>query len=67
MNKSELFCCFVGDSGRCEALAEWIVAYGASPDDLTHSCTTHVGELLSDAKEHRIYPIECESARPEEK
>jgi hypothetical protein len=60
----EPFCCFVGEKGHCGLKAEWIVVHGSSPDDLTHSCTAHVGGLLTDSKIHYIYPIECELAAP---
>ena len=46
-------CCLIG----CELLAEWVIVYGLSPDDYTEACTAHDGQLLTDAKEHRIYHI----------
>jgi hypothetical protein len=60
----EPFCCFVGEKGHCGLKAEWIVVHGSSLDELTHSCTAHVGGLLTDSKIHYIYPIECELAAP---
>lgn len=47
-------CCQIG----CEEKAEWNIVWGNSPDDYTHACTKHVGELLTEASEHRIYPLE---------
>jgi hypothetical protein len=46
-------CCKLG----CEASAQWRIYDGEKPDDYTEACTAHVGDLLSDAPEHRIYPI----------
>lgn len=40
---------------HCNKPAEWIIYDGDKVDDYTESCTAHVGELLSDAPEHRIY------------
>jgi hypothetical protein len=48
------YCCFL----PCESYAEWTIVTGPSPDDVTESCTAHVGELLTDAAEHRVYPLE---------
>ncbi len=31
----------------CTKKAEWEINYGRSPDDYTHACEAHVGELLS--------------------
>lgn len=42
----------------CPKTAEWQIWHGTSPDDNTFSCTEHVGEMLTDAPEHRIYPVE---------
>jgi len=39
----------------CRKKAEWTIIHGLSPDDYTEACTDHVGDLLTDAKEHRIY------------
>jgi hypothetical protein len=40
----------------CSQSAEWVIYDGDRPEDYTECCTMHVGELLSDALEHRIYP-----------
>ena len=41
----------------CIEKAEWVIVHGQGPNDYTESCTEHVGVMLSDAKEHRIYQI----------
>mgnify|MGYP001616341341 CR=1 FL=1 len=46
-------CCLIG----CEVLAEWVIAPSIRPGTYTEACTTHVGQLLTDAKEHHIYHI----------
>ncbi len=46
----------------CVSPAEWEIVHGPTVDDYTHACTAHVGALLTDAPEHRIYPIAKESA-----
>lgn len=62
-------CCFIPEneqaaakSGQnitgCLSRAEWRIIYGPTSDDYTESCTTHVGEMLTDAPEHKIYPLE---------
>jgi len=56
-----LCCCIPNQSKlqeRCQHNAEWIIVHGPSPDDYTESCTAHVGVMLTDAVEHRIYRIE---------
>lgn len=42
----------------CASNAEWLIVDGPAPEDYTHSCSAHVGELLSDASEHKVYPLE---------
>lgn len=48
-------CCHVG----CGRPAEWVLdpCIGNPLDRYTEACTFHVGELLTDAPEHRLYPI----------
>lgn len=46
-------CCYVG----CDKDAEWTLVEGPGPDDWTEACTAHVGDLLTDAKETRVYPL----------
>jgi len=54
-------CCCIPDQSRldrrCENDAEWVIEYGPTPDDYTESCTDHVGIMLTDAVEHRVYRI----------
>lgn len=47
-------CCFI----PCKAAADWEIRYGNTPDDYTHSCTPHVGEMLEAEQENAVYPIE---------
>lgn len=57
----EAHCCCIPDQENldegCPAPAKWIIVHGDLPDEYTHSCTEHIGELLTDAPEHRIYPL----------
>lgn len=55
-------CCFIPnqndiENSRCPNRAEWRIEHGESPDDYTESCTGHVGEMLTDAPEHRVYRL----------
>lgn len=52
------FCCHIEDGTPCDRDAEWEIYHGNGREDYTHSCTAHVGEMLTDAYEHRVYPIE---------
>lgn len=53
-----LICCHIDEAGQaCEAKPEWVITTDKPYDDL-HSCTAHVGHLLSDADRHYIDPIE---------
>ena len=42
----------------CKEDAEWEIYADSVPD--TVACTNHVGELLTDAKEHRVYSLKGE-------
>jgi len=46
-----LSCCKIG----CRKRAEVQIEYGYTADDFTQSCLNHIGDLLTDANEHRIY------------
>lgn len=46
-------CCKIG----CEAAAVWQIFDGPNPEDYTEACTPHVGDLLSDVPEQRIFQI----------
>jgi hypothetical protein len=41
----------------CDRNAEWTIVYGLGPEDYTESCSECIGELLTDASEHRLYPF----------
>jgi hypothetical protein len=48
------YCCHI----PCSGAAQWEIWHvSGDPYDSTHACTEHVGELLTDAPEHRVYPI----------
>lgn len=51
-------CCFIPDEpgDPCDQPAEWVIIFGPAPTDHTEACTDHVGHLLTDADEHRVYP-----------
>lgn len=53
------WCCYIDEKTgeSCHAKAEWELRHGHGIDDYTHCCTEHVGVLLTDAAEHRIYPL----------
>lgn len=54
-------CCYIGEHVglQCGNEAIWrICNHPYGPDDYTDSCTRHVGEMLTDAPEHRIFPLE---------
>ena len=53
-------CCFIGEGPEgvsCDKEAEWQIVSGPRDSDVTYGCTAHVGYLLSDALEQRVYPI----------
>lgn len=59
-------CCFIPNQNdpahsRCPNKAGWTIVHGETPDDYTESCTEHVGEMLTDAPVHQIYPIKAEA------
>ena len=43
---------------NCGKQAEWQLFDGPGYEDYTEACTEHVGDLLGDALEHRIYRIQ---------
>jgi hypothetical protein len=56
-------CCYIDPLTRasCGHDADWTIvdtSIHAPADGYTEACTEHVGQLLSDSPEHRIYPIE---------
>lgn len=55
---NNLICCYIDHGGNaCSKKAEWAIVSGPSVDEYTESCQAHVGNLLTDATEHKIYPI----------
>jgi len=64
-------CCYIIDQDNpnpenrvsCPRAAEWEIHFAHDAMRPTEACTEHVGVLLSDDSEHRIYPI---AERPHE-
>jgi hypothetical protein len=51
-------CCYIApDGASCGAPAEWLISSSPFPDQMTEACSAHVGELLDDAPEHRVWPL----------
>lgn len=50
--RKEPWCCYPG----CPNNADWSI-WHEDGSNYTESCTAHVGELLTDAAEHRVYPV----------
>lgn len=42
----------------CTHKSEWVIYDGDGIEDYTEACTAHVGDMLSDAPEHRVYPLQ---------
>lgn len=42
----------------CTKDAEWVIVSGHTKDDWREACTAHVGELLPDGQEHKVYPVD---------
>lgn len=65
-----LRCCYadpVDSAVRCPRLADWELHYGVGFEDHTHACSGHLGFMLTDAEEHRVYrlrPSEPLQAQP---
>jgi hypothetical protein len=56
-----LHCCWIGRNGEeCEDAASWELWDGIQPyfDHYVHACTEHVGALLTDSPEHRVYRLD---------
>ena len=49
----EPFCCNL----ECENTPRWEIWWGTAPDDYTHACVDHVGELLEDGTVNHVYPL----------
>lgn len=49
------FCCHI----PCDKNAEWVIMYTPFKfDEYTHSCSEHLGDMMTDAHEHRIYRVD---------
>lgn len=48
--ESKLHCCFEG----CDADADVEIRHGPKIEDYTHSCSRHIGDLLTDEHQHTI-------------
>lgn len=48
--EKKLHCCAVG----CDNDADVEIRHGSAPDDFTHACTEHIGDLLTDEYQHTI-------------
>ena len=53
-------CCYIypNSDKMCQSDALWTICSGFGIGDYTESCTLHIGLLLGDAYEHRIYSID---------
>lgn len=50
------FCCHI----PCDKDAEWVMMYTPfGLDEYTHSCSGHLGDMMTDGYEHRIYHVGC--------
>lgn len=50
-------CCWTNQRTKepCDHAPEWEIHYGNNPCVFSLACTKHVGKMLSDNHEHRIY------------
>lgn len=60
LDDGEPYCCVIG----CEEPADFEIRDGDGPDDFTHACTGHVGELCSDGV-CQVYPIDRDPVEQE--
>lgn len=54
------FCCFIPDQEsmkRCPEDAVWEIRDGPTPDDFTHACSQHVGEMLQPDRVSTVYRL----------
>ena len=56
-SKPAVKCCKIG----CNKDAKVVICYGNAPTDCTESCSEHIADLLTEAKEHRLYQIDKEA------
>lgn len=54
-------CCYLkdgkSDGAPCTADAEWEIHGSNTPREPVEACTAHVGALLDDSPETRVFPI----------
>lgn len=51
-------CLHVRDGGgKCDRDADFEVWFGNDVDDYTYSCKEHLGDMLTDEDEHRIWRV----------
>ena len=53
-------CCFIGGwrNRPCKSQAEFMVIFGAAPDEYTFACAVHVGDLLTDAPIQQVVRLD---------
>lgn len=55
-------CCYLEDGkpdgAPCQAPAEWEIFSDKLPLASVDACTKHVGALLDDSQESRVYPVD---------
>ena len=56
-------CCYLQDGkaegSPCGELAEWELFGSNEPREPIDACTKHVGDLIDDSLETRVYPIKA--------
>ncbi|HUU93205.1 MAG TPA: hypothetical protein VM238_18580 [Phycisphaerae bacterium] len=64
MATEKRLCCFIPDEEQgkpnpagCQNEAKWEIWGDPGRGEYTEACTDHVGALLDDSKEHRLFPI----------
>lgn len=62
LRMSERKCCYLQSQASdpitpCGKDAEWELHGSSSPNEPVDACTAHVGDLLDDSPETRVYPI----------
>ncbi len=53
-------CCFIGGwrNRPCKAPARWVIVSSPRDSDVTYTCEVHVGDLLTDAPDQRVYRLD---------
>ena len=62
VKQARRYCCHIDSAtgARCENVPEWELWDDGDPDDpysYVDTCTAHIAALLTDAREHRLYPL----------